>query len=919
MDQFIAIKQALAIAEADALREDGKWQQAADAAQMLAEEYPQHADAWALMALALPHIHMVDAAEQAANTSLTLDSQNPIALRALAIINLRQGNLEAAKTHADQTVKLAPQCARSLMTLAGVYMAQNSLNKANELFRQAMEIEPLAEIHANYAILEMRRGNIQSAIKYAEKAVEIKPFLTNVWQLLVGLYRQIKCDELSVKALEQMIRYEPDNPAALSDLGEYYRKAGRIEKALGVLERAVAGSPAFVNAWINYGSVLCEANRSGDAIAAYHKALALNENQVEAHNNLGVIYIRRGELEKALAAFEIASKLRPERIDIRANLGGTLAQLGRIEEAEAVLAPILGRKEWKISDSAKASILQCMITVQIAKGNVTRALELSILSLKIKETEEGKSAFAQSIKRVKFVSENPDSRHFLVHAISDAWARPKDLVEPAISLIKLNELIANGTAQAVSAWPSRLPADKLYVDSELESISTDELLLCVLENVPVSDVGLEKFLTMARYAMLEGISKAEISPEIPSEAILRYYCALSRQCFINEYVYGHTAYELTQANALRERLIVALASNAYISPLWLIGVAAYYPLMTLPGIEALIGGHWPDAVSNLLSQQVQEPLEEKQLRATIPSLTSVKHDVSLIVQQQYEENPYPRWVKSPIPSRTIGVDDAIRGKFPLSSFVPLGKNNEVDILIAGCGTGQHPIGTGSQFRGARVLAIDLSFSSLSYAKRKTIEAGISSIEYARADIMELGRLERRFDLIEAVGVLHHLADPLAGWRMLVSLLHPGGLMRLGLYSELGRQNVVEARTIIASLNCSASEGDIRAFRQYMIAEGSALSFFDLTKSDDFFTISSCRDLLFHCQEHRFNLSNMKDYLKDLKLNLIGFILEPYVLNKYISCFPDDKAMTNLDNWDAFEIENPRTFAGMYQFWVQKSD
>jgi hypothetical protein len=29
-------------------------------------------------------------------------------------------------------------------------------------------------------------------------------------------------------------------------------------------------------------------------------------------------------------------------------------------------------------------------------------------------------------------------------------------------------------------------------------------------------------------------------------------------------------------------------------------------------------------------------------------------------------------------------------------------------------------------------------------------------------------------------------------------------------------------------------------------------------------------------------------------------------------------MTSLDRWDQIEQENPDTFAGMYQFWLQKS-
>ena len=64
-----------------------------------------------------------------------------------------------------------------------------------------------------------------------------------------------------------------------------------------------------------------------------------------------------------------------------------------------------------------------------------------------------------------------------------------------------------------------------------------------------------------------------------------------------------------------------------------------------------------------------------------------------------------------------------------------------------------------------MLAIDISRTSLAYARRKTREAGIANIEYAQADILKLGTLERRFDVIETVGVLHHLAEPTAGLRV----------------------------------------------------------------------------------------------------------------------------------------------------------
>ena len=42
-----------------------------------------------------------------------------------------------------------------------------------------------------------------------------------------------------------------------------------------------------------------------------------------------------------------------------------------------------------------------------------------------------------------------------------------------------------------------------------------------------------------------------------------------------------------------------------------------------------------------------------------------------------------------------------------------------------------------------------------------------------------------------------------------------------------------------------------------------------------------------------------------------------VLAAYRHRFPGDAAAANLDLWERFEADNPDSFAGMYQFWVQK--
>jgi 2-polyprenyl-3-methyl-5-hydroxy-6-metoxy-1,4-benzoquinol methylase len=402
-----------------------------------------------------------------------------------------------------------------------------------------------------------------------------------------------------------------------------------------------------------------------------------------------------------------------------------------------------------------------------------------------------------------------------------------------------------------------------------------------------------------------------------SDDLLRFYVSLARQCFINEYVYALTDHEHAQAEGLRAAVETALQSATPINPLQLVALAAYVPLHELCDAGALLERPWPDTVTALLVQQVREPQEERALAATMPRLTAIDDDVSLLVQEQYEQNPYPRWVKATPVNRPMPIEARLRAQFPLARIRSLGNdvgdNDGADVLVAGCGTGQQLIDVAQRIAGARVLAVDLSTASLAYAKRQTQALGLN-IEYGQADILKLGALGRRFDIVDCGGVLHHLADPLAGWQVLVSLLRPNGFMRIGLYSELARQDVAAAQHWVAERKYDRTADGIRRSRQDLLAE--AARFPTVIESPDFFSISDCRDLLFHVQEHRLTLPQIESFLARNGLTFLGFELAPRLLRQYAAQAPGDAAMTDLASWHRFEQANPHTFAGMYQFWLQ---
>jgi SAM-dependent methyltransferase len=259
----------------------------------------------------------------------------------------------------------------------------------------------------------------------------------------------------------------------------------------------------------------------------------------------------------------------------------------------------------------------------------------------------------------------------------------------------------------------------------------------------------------------------------------------------------------------------------------------------------------------------------------------------------------------------------LRLSLPFARFAPMFDDSSPEVLIAGCGTGRDAIFVAQRFRGARVLAIDLSLDSISYALRKTRELGLPNIEYAQADILELGDLAGTFDIIGSVGVLHHLADPFKGWRILLSRLRPGGFTCLGLYSQLARRPVVKAREFIAARGYASTPDDIRRFRQDAADGNGSVEVQSLGKSRAFYSLSDCRDLAFHVQEQHLTLGQIESFLSELGLRFIGFELDLQVLNQYRARFSDDPSGTDLRHWARFEADNPDTFTAMYRFWIQR--
>src|SRR5262249_27493065 len=150
------------------------------------------------------------------------------------------------------------------------------------------------------------------------------------------------------------------------------------------------------------------------------------------------------------------------------------------------------------------------------------ALALARRALALKETAEVRALFVQCVKQLGEAEFDDDLRRLLARALSEGWSRPSELSALAGELA-----IRQG---------ARAPAEA----------ANDPLLRALLESAPVRTVELERSLTAARTELVCRATSAHSSGDGRQ---LTFFCALARQCFINEYVFACDADEVAQVQA----------------------------------------------------------------------------------------------------------------------------------------------------------------------------------------------------------------------------------------------------------------------------------------------------------------------------------------------------------------------------------
>jgi tetratricopeptide (TPR) repeat protein len=126
-------------------------------------------------------------------------------LNAQAVVHLKAGKLEDARTHLMLSLEYNPCHADALHNLALIYLLQDDLEAAELREREALECNPeLVQAVSGLGVIRKKRGFKQEALSLFELAVSMDPGYLDARRNLIATALELQENELAQRHNERL-------------------------------------------------------------------------------------------------------------------------------------------------------------------------------------------------------------------------------------------------------------------------------------------------------------------------------------------------------------------------------------------------------------------------------------------------------------------------------------------------------------------------------------------------------------------------------------------------------------------------------------------------------------------------------------------------------------------------------------------
>ena len=670
------------------------------------------------------------------------------------------------------------------------------------------------------------------------------------------------------EALKTCIKLEVDfshAPSLNFKIALIYKNLGNLNLAIKYYTKVLDNKPDEPNALNNLGNILNHNNQPEQASTLFFKVILLMPNAPQPYANLSHSYNLMEKFDDAINYGLKALELNPKFIQAYEYVSNAQYSLGLYNEAISTITKAIN------IDDNNSTLLKTFISLlpKIKSSEYNSSLD-EVIGKVLKKNLISSDTISDLLSRIE---SHPDIDYLICHLNNDNY------------------------------FSNDLP-------NIIKKLKTVPHFFKIISEDIVKNKKIEFILTKIRKEILHNLEKYK-----NDEMILEFQTFITFQCFNNEFVYFQTIEEAKLIKDIENQLKIQAENNQFLSSLHLLSLGSYINIGHFDWSRAI---RYDKKIKDIFKEIISNVLLENSIKNRIPSLKPITDETSKLVEKQYTENPYPRWIRKTNTSK-ININELIQRekinvlKTPDNPISP-------NIMIAGSGTGQQLMKVAGNFPSSDILAVDLSADSLAYALRKLKELNFNNITYLKGDILDISVINKKFDIIECTGVLHHMEEPIKGLESLIGNLKENGLLKIALYSKLARHEIIKFRKLIDRKKDYFSENFVRNLRNDIFTRKNSDydEFIKIPQLNDFFSMSGIRDLLFHSKEHQFTILDIKKILDDYGLHFGGFVFgNTSHLNNFKKMFPNQNSEYSLDNWNEFELNFGTNFIGMYQFWVQK--
>lgn len=141
-----------------------------------------------------------------------------------------------------------------------------------------------------------------------------------------------------------------------------------------------------------------------------------------------------------------------------------------------------------------------------------------------------------------------------------------------------------------------------------------------------------------------------------------------------------------------------------------------------------------------------------------------------LTRDLYEYSPYP------------DLGDDLKNQDKYLDHLPEDFKKKRNVYFdAGCGTGHYIVGIAKQYPHWRCIGVDLSQAALQIAQQLANKHGVKNVEFIHSSYLDPLSVDEKFDIISAMGTIHHCADPDKAMKIMYGLLKDDGYMLLHMY------------------------------------------------------------------------------------------------------------------------------------------